>query len=144
MASLVGPLGTSRSLWQRGPGVCQPRTPPDARYIETVASGPGKKEQQDGGDVLVERERKTERARRYSVIFHNDDYTTREFVVHVLMRYFSKSETEATHLMLTVHHKGRGVAGVYVRDLAETKAQQTMDYAAQHGFPLKVTAEPCD
>ena len=64
--------------------------------------------------------------------------------MHVLMRYFGKSETEATHLMLTVHHKGRGVAGVYTRDLAETKAHQTMDYAAQHGFPLKVTAEPCD
>ncbi len=109
-----------------------------------MASGPEKKEQQTGGGTLVERERKTERARRYSVIFYNDDYTTREFVVHVLMRYFGKSETEATHLMLTVHHKGRGVAGVFGRDLAETKAQQTMDYAAQNGFPLKVTAEPCD
>src|SRR5687768_7761848 len=96
------------------------------------------------GDVIVEPERKTARARRYSVIFHNDDYTTREFVVHVLMRYFGKSETEATHLMLTVHHKGKGVAGVYTRDIAETKAQQTMDYAAKHGFPLRVTAEPCD
>ena len=96
------------------------------------------------GDVIVEPERKTARARRYSVIFHNDDYTTREFVVHVLMRYFGKSETEATHLMLTVHHKGKGVAGVYTRDIAETKAQQTMDYAAKHGYPLRVTAEPCD
>ena len=46
--------------------------------------------------------------------------------------------------MLTVHHKGRGIAGVYTRDIAETKAQMTMDYAVQHGFPLKVTAEPCD
>lgn len=109
-----------------------------------MASGPEKKERQGGGDTLVERERKTEHARRYSVIFHNDDYTTREFVVHVLMQFFGKSETEATHLMLTVHHKGRGVAGVFARDLAETKAQHTMDYAAKHGYPLKVTAEPCD
>ena len=109
-----------------------------------MATGPGKHEADGEGDVLVEQERKTARARRYSVIFHNDDYTTREFVVHVLMRFFSKSETEATHIMLTVHHKGRGVAGVYSRDIAETKSQQTVDYAAKHGFPLKVTAEPCD
>jgi ATP-dependent Clp protease adaptor protein ClpS len=60
------------------------------------------------------------------------------------MRYFGKTETEATHLMLTVHHKGRGIAGVYPRDIAESKAQLTMDYAAKSGFPLKVTAEPCD
>jgi ATP-dependent Clp protease adaptor protein ClpS len=109
-----------------------------------VATGPGKPGRDGDGGVLVERERKTAQARRYSVIFHNDDYTTREFVVHVLMKYFGKSETEATHLMLTVHHKGRGIAGVYTRDIAETKAQTTMDYAAKHGYPLKVTAEPCD
>lgn len=112
--------------------------------LGSVATGPGKRDEEGEGGVLVQNERKTARPKRYSVIFHNDDYTTREFVVHVLMRFFSKSETEATHLMLTVHHKGRGVAGVYVRDIAETKAQQTMDYAAKNGFPLKVTAEPCD
>lgn len=109
-----------------------------------MATGPGKREEDGQGDVLVETERKTAHPRRYSVLFHNDDYTTREFVVHVLMRFFGKSETEATHLMLTVHHKGRGIAGVFTRDIAETKAKQTMDYAAKHGFPLKVTAEPCD
>jgi len=109
-----------------------------------MASGPGRREGDSDGGGAVEQERKTARARRHAVIFHNDDYTTREFVVHVLMRFFSKSETEATHLMLTVHHKGKGVAGVYTRDLAETKAQTTMEYAAKHGFPLKVTAEPCD
>ena len=107
-----------------------------------VATGPKNRPSEEGG-VLVDVERKTARPRRYSVIFHNDDYTTREFVVDVLMRFFAKSETEATHVMLTVHYKGRGVAGVYTRDVAETKAKQTMDYAAARDYPLKVTAEPC-
>jgi ATP-dependent Clp protease adaptor protein ClpS len=103
-----------------------------------------REEREEGGGVVVEKERKTARPRKYFVIFHNDDYTTREFVVHVLMRFFSKTETEATHIMLTVHHKGRGVAGVYTRDIAETKAQQVIDYAGKFGMPLRVTAEPCD
>jgi ATP-dependent Clp protease adaptor protein ClpS len=103
-----------------------------------------REERDVGGGVVVEKERKTAQPRKYSVVFHNDDYTTREFVVHVLMRFFEKSETEATHIMLTVHHKGRGVAGVYSRDLAETKAQQVMDYATRYQMPLRVTAEPCD
>jgi ATP-dependent Clp protease adaptor protein ClpS len=89
-------------------------------------------------------EDKLERPKMYKVVLHNDDYTTREFVVHVLMKFFGKSETEATHIMLTVHHKGRGVAGVFTRDIAETKARQVVDYAAKRGMPLHVTAEPCD
>jgi ATP-dependent Clp protease adaptor protein ClpS len=123
-------------------GAGAPRSPLlDSRL---VATGPDKHERDGEGGVAVEKQRKTAQSRRYSVIFHNDDYTTREFVVHVLMKHFGKSETEATHLMLTVHHKGRGIAGVYTRDIAETKAHMTMDYATEHGFPLKVTAEPCD
>jgi len=94
------------------------------------------------GEVAVAEKPKLERARRYMVIFHNDDYTTREFVVMVLMKFFSKSETEATHIMLTVHYKGRGVAGVYTRDIAESKVDQVHRYAEAHGMPLKLSAEP--
>jgi ATP-dependent Clp protease adaptor protein ClpS len=79
---------------------------------------------------------------RYAVVFHNDDYTTRDFVVHVLMKFFQHGVTEATHIMLSVHHHGSGVAGVFSRDLAETKALQVTDYARHHEMPLKVTAEP--
>ena len=62
------------------------------------------------GDVALDvRPRK---APRYLVVFHNDDYTTRDFVVEVLQRFFGLNETAATHVMLSVHHKGRGVAGV--------------------------------
>jgi ATP-dependent Clp protease adaptor protein ClpS len=80
--------------------------------------------------------------RRYKVIFHNDDYTTMEFVVMALMQFFHKSETESTYIMLTVHKKGSGVAGVYTKDVAETKCQKVTELARDHGMPLLVTAEP--
>ena len=98
---------------------------------------PGESEDVDVEDVPV-----SSVPRRYKVIFHNDDYTTQEFVVHVLQRFFHKTETEARHIMLTVHHKGAAVAGVYTKDVAETKAQQVMDAAQENGMPLLLTTEP--
>ncbi len=80
--------------------------------------------------------------RRYKVVFHNDDYTTQEFVIFVLERFFFKSPTEALHLMLTVHHKGSAVAGVYTKDVAETKVEQVMEAARDNGMPLLLTTEP--
>ena len=65
-----------------------------------------------------------------------------EFVVHVLIKFFHKSETEATQIMLEVHHRGYGIVGVFTRDVAESKAEQVMAYAKQHGHPLRVSAEP--
>ena len=93
-------------------------------------------------DLVVEEQNKVDRPRRYVVVFHNDDYTTQEFVVHVLVDQFHKSATEATQIMLQVHHRGWGVVGVYGRDVAETKVSTVMAYARRHGQPLKVTAEP--
>ena len=93
-------------------------------------------------DVDVDERTLPKTARRYKVVFHNDDYTTMEFVVDCLMTFFHKSETEATHIMLTVHRKGSGVAGVYPREVAETKVEQVMDHARKHGMPLLLTAEP--
>jgi ATP-dependent Clp protease adaptor protein ClpS len=94
------------------------------------------------GDVGLADDTTTKHPRRYMVVLHNDDYTTMEFVVHVLMKFFHKSETEATQIMLHVHHKGYGKVGAYTRDVAETRAQQVMDYAREHGHPLRCTAEP--
>lgn len=93
-------------------------------------------------DLAVAQQEKTKRPRRYQVVFHNDDYTTMEFVVHVLIKFFHKSETEATQIMLQVHHKGYGIVDVYTRDVAESKAAQVMAYAKENGHPLKCTAEP--
>lgn len=94
------------------------------------------------GDLAVEQVRKLQRPKRWKVVFHNDDYTTREFVVETLMRYFDKDESEATFIMLSVHHKGSGVAGFYPKDVAETKVDEVTKHARKQGMPLKVTAEP--
>ena len=96
----------------------------------------------DAEDVDLEDAPVSAIPRRYKVIFHNDDYTTQEFVIYVLERFFHKSETEARHIMLTVHHKGAAVAGVYTKDVAETKAQQVMDAARENSMPLLLTTEP--
>jgi ATP-dependent Clp protease adaptor protein ClpS len=96
----------------------------------------------DDDDLVVEKEPKTARARRWCVVFWNDDYTTKWFVVQVLEQFFRMNETTATAFMLAVHRHGKGVAGIYTRDVAETKAAQVTDYAREFGMPLKVTAEP--
>ncbi len=79
---------------------------------------------------------------KYHVILHNDNETTMEFVVMVLMKIFRKTEHEAITIMLKVHNEGKGKAGTYSYDIAETKAQQTISEARNEGFPLQVTLEP--
>lgn len=106
-----------------------------------MANDPREKEDHEG-DLATQKKRKVEKVRRYKVVFHNDDFTTMEFVVLVLMKFFHKSETEATHIMLSVHHKGYGVAGLYTKDVAETKVSEVHTFAKQHGMPLRLTAEP--
>jgi len=93
-------------------------------------------------DVIVEKKEKTSVPKRWRVIFHNDDYTTMEYVVLVLMQFFHKNEAEAFHLMMTVHKKGNASVGLYPRDVAETKVDQVTNHARDHGMPLLVTAEP--
>jgi len=87
-------------------------------------------------------EEQTKEPPMYRVILHNDDYTTREFVVEVLVYVFHKPLAEATELMWRVHRQGRGVAGVYSRDVAETKVVTVVQMARDAEFPLKVTMEP--
>jgi ATP-dependent Clp protease adaptor protein ClpS len=92
--------------------------------------------------VSTDQRQKTARPHRYRVLLHNDDYTTMDFVVHVLVTHFQKTSTEATHVMLQVHHKGAGVAGVYPRDVAETKVASVTREARDSGMPLKLSMEP--
>lgn len=82
------------------------------------------------------------RPRRYQVLLHNDDYTTREFVVEILMGVFHRTESDAIAIMLHVHHNGIGVAGVYTREVAETKVTTVEARAKEQEFPLRVTMEP--
>ncbi len=77
----------------------------------------------------------------FRVILLNDDYTTMEFVVSVLMTVFHKPVPEATRIMLDVHKKGRGIVGVYSFDIATTKITQVHTLAKQNGFPLKCMME---
>jgi ATP-dependent Clp protease adaptor protein ClpS len=94
------------------------------------------------GDAVLERAPKVTRARKWAVVFHNDDYTTKWFVVQVLQQIFHKTETGAIALTMAIHSKGRGVAGLYSRDIAETKADEVTRLAREHEMPLLVTVEP--
>ncbi len=77
----------------------------------------------------------------YKVILHNDDYTTMEFVVEVLIDVFGKSLEKATQIMLNVHNKGKGICGTYPRQIAETKVETVHSLASSRNFPLKSTME---
>ena len=78
---------------------------------------------------------------RYRVILLNDDYTTMDFVVKILEDVFHKSPSEATRIMLLVHHTGSGVCGIYTKEIAETKVNQVRVRAREAGFPLKAIME---
>ena len=84
---------------------------------------------------------KLKKPNMYRVIIHNDDYTTMEFVVEVLVKVFHKKVPEASKIMLDVHNKGKGIVGVYTADIAATKILQVKQMAEESGFPLKLTME---
>ena len=77
----------------------------------------------------------------YKVILHNDDYTSMEFVVQILITVFGKSLEKATKIMLNVHNKGKEICGIYTRQIAETKIETVHNLASSKGFPLKSTME---
>lgn len=93
----------------------------------------------DQPGLLIEEQVKE--PQRYKVLIHNDDYTTMDFVVEILVRVFQKSETEATLVMLAVHNEGMGVCGVYTHEVAETKVETVRTMAKQAGYPLKCSME---
>ena len=86
--------------------------------------------------------RKLERPPLYDVLLHNDDYTTQEFVVWVLESIFHLPHADAFAVMMHVHQAGIGVAGLFTRDVAETKVKATQQLAEQHEYPMLVTIEP--
>ncbi len=96
------------------------------------------------GATVLEDESDLRPPRKYAVILHNDDYSTMDFVVEVLEKFFERNRVEATAIMFKVHQEGRGVAGVYPFEIAETKCSQVTQYARKKGFPLKCTWEPLD
>lgn len=94
------------------------------------------------GAEILERPRKREKPEDlWKVVLHNDDYTPMDFVVDVLEQIFDKSPAEAYRVMMKVHVEGRGIAGVFSHEVAETKARKTIDHARQSGFPLLASVE---
>ena len=100
----------------------------------------------DDGDTGVatatKRKEQLKKPPLFKVLFHNDNYTTMEFVVFVLQSVFHKTESDAMLIMLNVHRTGVGVAGVYTKEIAETKVNKTHQLAKEHEFPLKLSIEP--
>jgi len=95
-------------------------------------------------DIYKEKQSQKEELKEpdmYKVVLHNDNYTTMDFVIEVLVKVFHKQVAEATQIMLDVHKKGKGVVGTYPYDIAATKATQVRSMAKEREFPLKCTVE---
>jgi ATP-dependent Clp protease adaptor protein ClpS len=100
-----------------------------------------------GSDDSVVLERRTQRVKppqMFQVVLLNDDFTPMEFVVHVIQEYFSKDRETATQIMLKIHLEGKGICGVYSRDVATTKVDQVTQAARQAGHPLQCLSEPVE
>ena len=111
---------------------------PRIRGMSQRREDPGR---QDDLGVVTERKKKLARPPLYKVLLHNDDYTTMEFVVMILQGIFDKPHAEAVQIMLHIHKRGIGVAGVYTYEIAETKVAQVMSIAQQQQHPLLCTME---
>lgn len=99
----------------------------------------------DGNSVVMERRaQKIAPPPMYQVVMLNDDFTPMEFVIMVLQEFFSKDREQATQIMLKIHLDGRGVCGVYTRDIAATKVEQVLQAAQQAGHPLQAVSEPIE
>ena len=109
-------------------------------WITTGSQDP--EDDREIGVIVAPEKPKLAKPPLWKVTLLNDDYTPMEFVVEILESYFSLSREQATQIMLMVHTKGKGVCGVYPRDIAETKATQVNTYARDSGHPLLCEAEP--
>ncbi|GAB3685933.1 ATP-dependent Clp protease adapter ClpS [Salinisphaera aquimarina] len=97
---------------------------------------------EDDGETVVQTSKpKTKQPPLYKVIMHNDDYTPMEFVVEVLLTYFNLDREQAVQVMLTVHTRGKAVAGTFTAQIAETKVAMVNDHARAHQHPLLCTME---
>ncbi|MBT4836261.1 MAG: ATP-dependent Clp protease adapter ClpS [Methylococcales bacterium] len=96
----------------------------------------------DESDIAVEAEKpKLQHPKMYKVILLNDDYTPMDFVIDVLMKFFSHNQDQATQIMLSVHTKGMGICGVFTREIAETKVYQVNEFSRSNQHPLMCTME---
>ena len=106
-----------------------------------MAATPGQNEN-EGDSALAPAKPKLKRPPLYKVVLLNDDYTPMEFVIEVLEHFFTMPREKATQVMLAVHTQGKGVCGIYTRDVAETKAELVNQAARDNGHPLLCQVEP--
>ncbi|EYC50995.1 Clp protease ClpS [Hylemonella gracilis str. Niagara R] len=118
-----------------------PSAPPKQPVVKPHRDSPGA-----AGDavVLERRPQKVQPPQMFQVVMLNDDYTPMEFVVVVIQEYFNKDLETATQIMLKIHLDGRGVCGVYTKDVAATKVDQVLEAARKAGHPLQCVAEPVE
>lgn len=95
----------------------------------------------DEGLVVQEAKPAVKRPSLYKVVIMNDDYTPMEFVVHILEQYFSMNREKATQIMMHVHMQGKGLCGIFTKEIAETKVSQVNDYSREHMHPLLCSME---
>jgi len=113
-----------------------PKKPPNP----VVSPLPGN----DDSVVLERRTQRTQPPQMFQVVLLNDDFTPMEFVVHVIQEFFSKDRETATQIMLKIHLEGKGICGVYSRDVASTKVDQVQQAARAAGHPLQCVSEPVE
>ena len=118
-----------------------PSTPPVRPSTPAI-----KPDNPNGGDsvVLERRPQKTRPPQMFQVVLLNDDYTPMEFVVVVIQEFFGKDRETATQIMLKIHLDGKGVCGVFSRDVAATKVDQVTEAARKNGHPLQCVSEPIE
>jgi ATP-dependent Clp protease adaptor protein ClpS len=114
---------------------------PNERIGPRGGSPVGPSDPQRDGGIATQTRRKVSRPERFKVLLFNDDYTPMEFVVQILESLFDKGPSEATRIMLQIHHGGQGVAGVYVLEVAETKISAVYRQAERRGYPLRAGVE---
>ena len=107
-----------------------------------VPKAPIPQREDDGAVVLEQRPQKVKPPQMYQVVVLNDDYTPMEFVVMVIQEFFNKDRATATQIMLKIHLDGKGVCGVFTKDMAATKVDQVLGAAKQAGHPLQCVSEP--
>jgi len=109
--------------------------------IRAMAVKPGGTPDGEGSTVVKPSETQTKPPPMYQVVMYNDDYTPMEFVVEVLQTFFALPRERATQIMLKVHTEGRGVCGIYPKDVASSKVEQVTEYSRRHQHPLQCAME---
>ncbi len=104
--------------------------------------GQKKTDKKGGVDLMDKEDHKIQKPRKFKAVMYNDDFTPMDIVVLILMDVFRKSQAQAVVLMLDVHEKGKGIAGVYSREICETKCEKATSIVRRLGFPFLVTPEP--